>query len=1394
MKKVLSLLLVVFMLLPIFAVTPVSAADSGSGVSASTASTTATAKKTPMSFVDPVNAGSDKYYPTKTLQTVDFTEITSVAGLAEAGITYLDADAGDSYDLSFLEDGLGIYSSSDKGYLLSSVNMSDSTKSYIVDFTFRHNGNIHILEASAAFADNTTISSTVGDVVDLAAYKLRLKRANDSNNALSSDGNLYYVASDCSGEGTALPGTETQDEAYVEKADVRVRLLITDGKWQYGELRVNRTTYYIKANNAISSQNGYFGFRFVGNSKAVFKNLTISECARDATASATVVSGGNSYRHAAGTVINYEVYDKTAIAIDGGDTLSYASASVTAVAGKTYTILGQAESSKLFISPMSNGTDKYYSTKIHQAIDFTKIKSDKDFAAAGMTYLDADETDAYGISYVEDGLRFSSNTNKGYLLSGVKMSSLYSYIVDFTLRVDPSAELFAASAVFANDTAPNSSVLSTVSGKSFKFRMHPNNKLALEGANFYTDSTYTQSIGKQPSTEAQEAAITEQKDIRVRMLFVSGKWQYAEIIVDGQTYYVKADAEKASQTKYFGFASTSGEMNVVFKNLTITECVKGRTTHSFIRSGDYIYRTNAAQTLTLENCKVLDKNPLVIKCGEEYYTESAYTVDGAVYTLVSVGDLEIQSMGASARLKTDSGLRFASAIDKKSIGFLDGLEKAGLIKSYSYGTLITLAKYASEINNNVTHEKLDAFAAKKGIKNAYVDVEVTGWYTQTEDSYIFVGSIVNIKDKNYTREYASVGYLTVTMADDSVLTVYADYSDVKARSVSYVAACALCDETVSYDETQTKILNAFIGGRSYYPLLLEGVSGYSVVYPNGDATAKALATELVDAFAKAGVSVPLLSDSESVSGKAIYVGNTTHSLSAAGASYYINAEIACDASGNMAITGTSNDAIAGAVRALADKINSIAGTLTKTLLFEGSKPSYYTAYGFGNAPKYTGTGTVELQYSFEKSNSYYILVHNANATSYDDYIATLEAEGYTCQYSYKSDHKATYRKGTYSFSSTSTSNSATYFATYTDGHNIVTVSYIAYTDSGVKFDSNYPNANNGNVKYISIAIDCVENSALPERSVGLPAITTEQITTIDSQCGYVLRLQDGRFVIFDGGQVAAHATRIYEILTEQNVLEGKPVVAAWFLTHGHSDHIGALLYFTETYSQKVEVENFVHNLPAYDVYNGKNTAEGDADNQASVVANLYNRSNLYYSDIEKYYPNSNIIVAHAGQRFTYGDLNIDVLFTTENLYKERMYDTNASSVAYSITGTSGRMIILGDMVEPAGGVLNAMYGTTLKCDLVQVAHHGANNGNPDMYKSMNADYAIWTQTKENFTGYGNAESRNFFDHTSVDSNLIPFTSADVITLTENMTAAEIKALNADLTGFVSAGSKKYSWD
>lgn len=518
-------------------------------------------------------------------------------------------------------------------------------------------------------------------------------------------------------------------------------------------------------------------------------------------------------------------------------------------------------------------------------------------------------------------------------------------------------------------------------------------------------------------------------------------------------------------------------------------------------------------------------------------------------------------------------------------------------------------------------------------------------------------------------------------------------------------------------------------------------TNYKIVYDKDSEDAKSLANELKTAFWDMNMRIEMIDDTVASTGLEILVGKTNRTFKAqtVSAITYNGACIEKDEKGNIAFSVN--------VRNACERFKKYVlalGASGKGIAVIEPMLGAFEVPGRGIAPAYEGSGTIETFESFEKSDSYYLIIHDATKKDYEEYIKKLEGEGFTLYHS--------------------TSSKGNKFSIYTDGYNILTLSHISYIDPETNYDKIYYTPSNGDVSYMSIAVDCTDNSALPVRETDTEKITTEQITTIRGG-GFLIRLADGRFIVIDGEM---DGDRIYNMMCAQNARKGEPVIAAWLLTHGHGDHITGLFQFVAKYSKKVKIETFVHNLPGYQIYNGKNVVELKPAEEASK---LYSRSNSYYAEIEKWYPNSKIIVAHAGQRFEYGDLDIDILFTTENMYKKQMLDTNASSVAYSITGNTGRMIILGDMVDPACAVLNAIYETDLDCDIFTVAHHGANGGNKDMYASFSGDYAVWPQVQEE--GFEKPYKRNQFDHTTVTYNLFPHTDGTEVVLNEEMTKEDL---------------------
>lgn len=690
-----------------------------------------------------------------------------------------------------------------------------------------------------------------------------------------------------------------------------------------------------------------------------------------------------------------------------------------------------------------------------------------------------------------------------------------------------------------------------------------------------------------------------------------------------------------------------------------------------------------------------------------------------VLTTVVLGMTACQKIAG----KGDGGLALIS----------DGTANAEIVFADSNNSAVEKATKIIQSATRKAGTKLEAVSEKD------IDEEKEGYQ-------ILIGA-TSIKANEKAIKALEKNSFSITVSGDKIILAASNDYLYPLAAQKLVEAFSLNGKNLSLKKSYS------FTSESYKALsfIQDGKCDYTIVYAAGDEDASKAASEIQSAIKDAGVDIDISDDTAAISGKELLVGKTNRDLSYKKDVYHKIALIQKDDAENIAVCGnikTSSALFVQYIETLSEKggnvdlLDNMFGLLSTELI--------------GFAPLYNGGGTVEIFDSFEKSNSYYTWVHQATREDYTGYTDLLKEEGFELH--------------------TSSEVNGNLFETWTDGYTILTMSHIAYTDPAT---IDMKTESLGNISYISIAVDCIENSALPVVETDTEDITTEQITAVGTQCGYVLRLSDGRFIVFDGG-MPDQAEKIYKILQEQNEREGAPVIAAWFLTHAHQDHIGAINTFVPMYAKEIKIETFVHNLPGRDIYYGINTWEASSsqpDKHYVEADGVYERSHLYYDNIRNCYPDSDIIVAHAGQKFEYGNIDIDVLFTTENIYRKEMWDTNMSSVCYSITGDTGRMIILGDSVDITCPMLNAIYGSTLKCDLIQVAHHGYNGGNAEMYASMDADFAIWTNSHEVVMTRGlylkSSTPRNKFDYTTVSANIIPKMGPDDIILSEEMTADEI---------------------
>lgn len=414
--------------------------------------------------------------------------------------------------------------------------------------------------------------------------------------------------------------------------------------------------------------------------------------------------------------------------------------------------------------------------------------------------------------------------------------------------------------------------------------------------------------------------------------------------------------------------------------------------------------------------------------------------------------------------------------------------------------------------------------------------------------------------------------------------------------------------------------------------------------------------------------------------------------------------------------------------------------MDKYLAYEQLKEKGFELYG--HAPAYGGAGTEEVLFSLDVYRSYYVYEHDAKENDFLAYCKKLEENNFEL------------------FAKKQVNGNL--FATYTDGENIVNVSYISYIDVDRYVVRD--------MSYVLISVDSTKNSVLPCKCEAFEEITAVSVSVVN-MLTIIIKLLDGRFLVIDGS-VYSNTDHIYDELCKQNVRDGKPVVAAWMFSHAHGDHVGGFIGILEKYADKVDVQSVIHNFPGEHIYgNNQNYMEGMPNREGDYMTD---RSNKIHRLMGENMPSGKFAIAHAGQTFEYPGVKLEVLMTSENIYKTRMFDTNMSSVVYMLTMPGGKMLALGDAVDAESKLLRRIYGKALKCDAVVLAHHAYNGGDEEMYHYAGAKAAIWSHTYEEILNkdlIGNFT--NHFDFNSAKYNFIMSSGDAAMTLYADMSEDEI---------------------
>ena len=230
-----------------------------------------------------------------------------------------------------------------------------------------------------------------------------------------------------------------------------------------------------------------------------------------------------------------------------------------------------------------------------------------------------------------------------------------------------------------------------------------------------------------------------------------------------------------------------------------------------------------------------------------------------------------------------------------------------------------------------------------------------------------------------------------------------------------------------------------------------------------------------------------------------------------------------------------------------------------------------------------------------------------------------------------------------------------------------------------------------------------------------------QIHLEDFGMSYAVRLSDGRFILIDGGrEFEPDADRLFNCIKE-GTPEGKPVIAAWIMTHPHNDHFHCFMPFFDKYSNDVTIERFMYNFPNRDDtlhYPGLTSTDKRFDYDCSPYGNIP----LMEERIAK--TGAKVYMPHTGQKYIIGDAVLEILSSIDDTI-HLSQDVNATSLVIRME-LGGQVILWSADASYSDAYLCERYGSYLKSDILQIPHHGFGMG--DAKKEIESYELIMPET------------------------------------------------------------------
>lgn len=215
---------------------------------------------------------------------------------------------------------------------------------------------------------------------------------------------------------------------------------------------------------------------------------------------------------------------------------------------------------------------------------------------------------------------------------------------------------------------------------------------------------------------------------------------------------------------------------------------------------------------------------------------------------------------------------------------------------------------------------------------------------------------------------------------------------------------------------------------------------------------------------------------------------------------------------------------------------------------------------------------------------------------------------------------------------------------------------------------------------------------------------------------FVIQLKNGHFIVNDGGDKG----ELKDLLNYLRTLAGKTngvqnpvVIEAWTISHFHTDHMALFRDIWERTAslEQIYVEGFYVNQPSNDKCN-QDDNPNDIRRQIALFTHVIRNFRTTSGKVPEIYR------YEAGQRYYFGSITMDVLFTQDLLSVQPLSDVinefndTSTWLRFEIEGKS--ILIAGDAEATSIKKMREIHGagSYLQPDVFVAFHHGINTYEP----------------------------------------------------------------------------------